>query len=110
MSSVSIIIPAYNAQRTTAHCLESIFAQTFRDFEVIVVDDGSTDDTRKILRDFSRKFTDNSSQFTVIEQENRGAQAARNRGWEECKMQNVKCKMVLFCDADVVLRKDCLEK
>ena len=107
---ISIIIPAYNAERTIKRCLESIFAPTFRDFQIVVVDDGSTDNTRKILQDFWRKFTDISSQFTVIEQENRGAQAARNRGWAECRMRNVACRMVLFCDADIVLRRDCLEK
>ncbi len=107
---ISIIIPAYNAERTIERCLASIFAQTYRDFEVVVVDDGSTDSTRKSLQNFSCMFIDNSSQFTVIEQENRGAQAARNRGWEECRMQNVECRMILFCDADIVLRADCLEK
>lgn len=107
---ISIIIPVYNSEKTVGRCLESIFAQTYRDFEVIVVDDGSTDRTKKIVEDFFSQFTDDSSRFTVIAQENRGAQASRNRGWKECKMQNVKCKMVLFCDADIVMKPDMLEK
>lgn len=102
---ISIIIPAYNAAQTIEKCLASIFAQTYQNFEVIVVDDGSTDDTRKILANFSRKST-------VICQENRGAPAARNRGWMTVLQSSGgrSSEYVLFCDADIVLRRDCLEK
>lgn len=136
---ISIIIPAYNAERTIGKCLGSIFAQTYRDYEVIVVDDGSTDGTAKIVLDklaqYSSSEASRSREVHLIKQENRGANAARNRGWQEVitrrhsersasEVKNPVYKStgsfanaqddrildyVLFCDADIVLRPDCLE-
>ncbi len=73
MSRVSVIVPAYNAAATIAGTVESVFAQTFRDFELIVVDDGSTDRTREILAGFGDRVR-------LIEQHNNGPAAARNAG------------------------------
>jgi len=107
---ISIVIPAHNAEKTIERCLESIFAQTYRDFEVIVVDDGSTDRTREIVDNFARRFDIGNSKLELIQQKNAGAQAARNRGFREIQCQISNIKYLLFCDADVVLREDCLEK
>jgi glycosyltransferase involved in cell wall biosynthesis len=76
---VSVIIPAFNAERHIAQTLESVLAQSYRRLEVIVVDDGSEDRTSDIARDFVRK----DSRLKVLYQPNRGVAAARNRAIAE---------------------------
>ena len=110
MSSISIIIPAYNAEKTIGRCLESIFAQTCRDFEVVVVNDGSTDKTAEIVESVTKRRAPSLSDVRIITQKNQGAQAARNRGYTEIVRGLTPHNYVLFCDADIVLRQDCLEK
>ncbi len=95
--AVSVIIPTYQHAREIGQCLDSVFAQTFRDFEVIVVNDGSTDRTLEVLKPYSDRIT-------LINQVNRGGNAARNRGFDASQGD-----FVLFCDADIVMRPDCLE-
>ena len=95
---VSIIIPCYNAEKTLEKTLESIFNQTYNNYEIIVVNDGSTDETSDILNVYKNKIK-------VINQENKGAAATRNRGFKESKGQ-----YLLFCDADVILKSSILEK
>ena len=73
MARVTVVIPAYNAEATIASTLESVFEQTFRDFEVICVDDGSTDRTKSIVRGFADRVR-------ILEQSNSGPSAARNLG------------------------------
>lgn len=97
-STISIIIPAYQHAHTLTACLESVFAQTVPPFEVIVVDDGSTDDTPRVLEMFLDRGV------RVIRQENRGGNAARNRGFNASSGV-----LVLFLDADIVMRNDMLE-
>ncbi|EJL91214.1 glycosyltransferase family A protein [Pantoea sp. GM01] len=86
----SLIIPVYNSQKTIQRTLLSVLKQTFSNYEVIVVNDGSSDSTPKILEEFSAY-----SQVTVIHQINAGVSAARNSG-----MQQAKGDYVLFLDAD----------
>lgn len=95
---VSIIIPCYNAEKTLEKTLESIFNQTYRNYEIIAVNDGSTDETLNILNNYKNKIT-------IINQENKGASAARNCGFKESKGQ-----YLLFCDADVILKPTIIEK
>lgn len=77
MPKVSIIIPCYNYGRFLMETLDSVWQQTFRDYEVIIVDDGSTDTyTREVLADIEKKFPD----VRIIRQENGGPAAARNMG------------------------------
>ncbi|MFN3301597.1 MAG: glycosyltransferase family 2 protein [Patescibacteria group bacterium] len=103
---ISIIIPTYQHGYTILKTLESIFNQTFQDFEVIIVNDGSTDNTKEVLSSYIAKLSKNDQErIKVINQERKGAAAARNRGFQESKGD-----FLFFCDADVVLRKDCLEK
>lgn len=73
---VSIIIPAYNAEKYIERCLNSVVAQTMPDFECIIVDDGSTDRTGEIADDYAR----NDSRFKVIHQPNGGVSVARQTG------------------------------
>jgi glycosyltransferase involved in cell wall biosynthesis len=70
---VSIIIPTYNRGWVLKEAVDSVLTQDFRDFELIIVDDGSTDDTPKLLDGYSQKAT-------IIRQKNAGVSAARNRG------------------------------
>jgi len=72
----SIVIPAYNAEATLAETLESVLAQAFRDFEVVVVDDGSTDATSAIVGG----FVENDSRIHLISKENGGIGSAYNAG------------------------------
>ena len=74
---VSVIIPVYNGARYLGEALESVFAQTYRPFEVIVVDDGSSDDSGKIAQSFS--------DVRYIHQANQGVAAARNNGIEAAR-------------------------
>ena len=90
MPQVTVIIPAYNAGRTITAALESVFAQTFRDFDVIVVDDGSTDDT-------AVRVTEWGERVTYIHRENGGPASARNEA-----VRHARSPLIAFLDADDV--------
>lgn len=96
--TISIVIPAFQHGKELPRCLDSIFRQTRRDLEVIVVNDGSTDDTLERLEPYAGRIR-------LISQENRGGNAARNRGAREASG-----RFILFCDADVIMRRDMLAK
>lgn len=100
MPLISIIIPVYNAQRYLHRCLQSIISQTYQNFEVILVNDGSTDDSYQVCQE----FTNNDKRITVITQTNSGASSARNRGIEIAKG-----KWITFVDADDYVEKNYLE-
>ena len=101
MPKISIVIPAYNEENTILDCLQSLLSQTEKSFEVIVVDDGSTDNTKKILQDIKFK------QFSllVVEGKHKGAGFARNKG---AKLS--KGKVLVFLDADMTFDKKFLKK
>jgi glycosyltransferase involved in cell wall biosynthesis len=85
---VSVIIPTYNRGWTLREAIDSVLAQEFADFELIVVDDGSTDHTREILDSYGQDII-------VLRQPNQGVSAARNRGIDESHAQ-----LVAFLDSD----------
>ena len=90
---VSVVIPVYNAEKTLSECLGSLQAQTFRDFEVVFVDDCSTDESPVIMRRF---LEESGLPGRIIRQEkNGGVAAARNRGLDESKGE-----YLCFLDAD----------
>lgn len=89
---VSILIPAYNAQRWIADSIESAIAQTWRKREIVVVDDGSTDRTAQIARQYA------SSTVSVVTQVNQGAAAARNKAFSLCQGDYIQ-----WLDADDLL-------
>lgn len=74
MVKVSVVIPVYNVEKYIAQTIESVLAQTYQDFEIIIVDDGSVDQTLAICQQF------NEPRLQIIQQKNRGASSARNRG------------------------------
>ena len=78
MPKVSIIIPIYNAEQTLIKCLDSILHQTFDDFEIIAINDGSTDNSQRILYDYA----DRDSRLIIINQPNGGVASARQAGIE----------------------------
>jgi glycosyltransferase involved in cell wall biosynthesis len=98
--SISVIIPAYNVAPYIAETLESVFAQTLTEFEVIVVNDGSPDGP-----DLERALAPYLKRVRYLQQENRGASAARNRGLREAHGE-----FVAFLDGDDLWMPDYLEK
>jgi glycosyltransferase involved in cell wall biosynthesis len=93
---VSVVIPAYNAERYLAAAIESVLAQTYAPVETIVVDDGSGDRTAEVAHGFTG--------VTVIEQENGGPSAARNRGFAASRGE-----LIAFHDSDDEMAPDKLE-
>lgn len=88
---ISVIIPAYNAEKYIEECLASLLKQTFKNFEVVIINDGSVDKTAEIADVFQRC----DKRFTLYSQENRGACATWNRG-----LELVKGKYITFIDND----------
>ena len=88
---ISLIIPSYNVEKYIGFCIDSILKQSLKDFEVIVVDDGSTDKTREIIKSYM-SFNDNIRLFT---QENSGQSVARNKGIAEATGS-----YIVFVDSD----------
>ena len=87
---ISVIVPTYNQSRYLARAIESVWAQDLNDVEIIVVDDGSTDDTEAILQELS-----NQGRLRYFRQENQGPAAARNRGIRESRGE-----LIAFLDSD----------
>lgn len=96
----SIIVPVYNVEQYLRQCVDSIIQQTFTDFEVILVDDGSTDSSGQICDEYERL----NSSIRVIHQKNRGPAGARNTGIEASSG-----KWILFFDSDDWIEHDTLE-
>ncbi len=101
---IYIIIPAYNSSRYLADCLNSVFAQTFKDFRVICVDDGSTDQTPLVLKDFATYH----SNLYVIRTENHGPSHARNVALNSIRASAG--DFVTFLDSDDLWASDYLEQ
>ena len=76
MSTISIIIPAYNCKKYISETIKSVLCQTYSDYECIIVDDGSTDGTDRVIA----KIVDGDNRFKIVQQENLGECAARNTG------------------------------
>lgn len=97
MAEISIIIPVYNASKYLHECLESICFQTFQDIEMICINDGSTDDSLEILKEFENR----DSRIVIINQKNQGVSAARNAGLEIATGKHIG-----FVDSDDTIAPD----
>ena len=97
---ISVIVPIYNAERYLRRCLDSIQAQTFRDFEVIMINDGSQDSSADIAREYTA-----DPRFKLYDQDNRGVGYVRNRGLEVAKGE-----YLAFVDSDDAVVPEHLEK
>ncbi len=99
---VSVVVPCYNQECFIRDCLRSILAQTFLDYEVIVVNDGSTDDSWSIISEFAAKYPDRIRGINI---ENSGVVVARNTAIEQARG-----KYVFPLDGDDLIHPECLEK
>ena len=79
MEKVSIVVPVYNREKEIAGCIKSLINQTLKELEIIVIDDGSTDNTSAVVESFS------DNRIKLIRTENRGQGLARNTGIEEAR-------------------------
>lgn len=98
---ISVIIPAYNASKTIKKAIKSVLAQTCTDFELIIVDDGSTDNTYTLCQ----KFSNTDERIRVVYQENKGSIQARFTGIKQAKGE-----YIFFLDADDWISPDALKK
>lgn len=98
--NISLILPIFNGYVFLHKCLKSVFFQTYPNIEIICVDDGSTDDSLKILQQYAQK----DSRIKILTQENQGAAAARNLG-----LSIAKGKYVIFLDSDDYFEPDLIE-
>jgi len=89
---VSIVTPTFNRSRFIPRLVKNVFSQTYQDFELVIVDDGSTDNTRELLEQYIREYP---SRIQYIFQTNQGAGMARNTG-----IKNAKGKYIAFLDSD----------
>ncbi len=101
MPKVSVIIPVYNVEQYLKRCLDSVVGQTLEDIEIICVNDGSTDGSLKILKEYAAK----DNRIKVINQENKGAGEARNRGIELAAGE-----FITFVDSDDYIADNCLKQ
>lgn len=97
---ISIIVPVYNVEKYLHRCLNSIIVQTFTNWECILVDDGSFDDSGNICEEYKVK----DSRFKVVHKKNGGVSSARNYG-----IKSAKGEWIYFSDSDDELYPDCLE-
>lgn len=100
-NTVSIIVPIYNTEEYLPRCLDSIMNQTYRDFELILVNDGSTDNSVEVCK----KYWKENSNVVLINKENGGLGSARNAG-----LDRAVGKYIFFVDSDDYIEPECLEK
>ncbi|NEQ81732.1 MAG: glycosyltransferase, partial [Moorea sp. SIO2I5] len=106
MDLVSVIIPTYNRAEMIEECISSVTAQTYRPIEIIVVDDGSTDNTKEILEEIKSKLSKSIEiELKILHVSNNGASSARNIG-----VKAAKGKWFQFLDSDDILLPKKLEK
>ena len=98
---ISVIIPIYNCEKYIKECLSSLIKQTFKNFEIICINDGSNDDTLKILKKFEAK----DERIIIFNQNNSGPGIARNIG-----MKKSKGEYLIFLDSDDIFKKTMLEE
>lgn len=97
---ISIIVPVYNVEKYISKCIDSVIAQTYKDYELILVDDGSTDNSGKICDEYALK----DSRIKVIHKKNEGVTATRDRGVKEAKGE-----FLFFIDGDDHITENALE-
>ena len=102
MYKVSVIVPVYNTEKYLKKCLDSLVHQTLKEIEIILINDGSTDNSQKIIDEYVLKYP---KLFKVFSQKNSGQAVARNLG-----IKNSKGEFIAFADSDDYLEIDAYEK
>jgi glycosyltransferase involved in cell wall biosynthesis len=102
---VSLIIPFYNAEEYMSRCLEGVLAQTYKNIQFILVDDGSTDASQKIVHEYEEKLDKRLTEFIFLKQVNGGAASAVNNA-----LKYVKGYYLSWADSDDVLRPENIKK
>ena len=100
MPKISVIVPVYNVEQYLPKCLDSIINQTFKDIEIICINDGSTDNSGKVLEEYAQK----DDRIKVLNQDNKGLSAARNNGISQAKGEYIS-----FVDSDDFIHPKFLE-
>lgn len=100
MAEISVIVPVYNSERYIKRCVDSILTQTFKDFELILLDDGSTDQSGRLCDDYAEQ----DSRIRVIHQKNQGQASTRNTG-----IRLSSAKWIAFVDADDMIHPQYFE-
>ncbi|MCQ2975603.1 MAG: glycosyltransferase family 2 protein [Bacteroidales bacterium] len=100
-----VILPCYNSERYLSKCLDSIFNQTFKDFLLVVVNDGSTDSTQIFLNSYINKHKN----IVLIDQSNQGSSSARNHGLEFVLSKSNEKDIITFIDSDDYIKEDYFE-
>lgn len=100
MQKISIIIPVYNSEEFLAECLDSILSQSYQEFEIILINDGSKDNSLKICE----KYSANDDRIKLFNTENSGVSAARNLG-----LKNAEGQLILFFDSDDIMPAETLK-
>lgn len=98
--NISIIVPVYKVEKYIKNCIDSLLSQTFHDFEILIIDDGSPDNSGRICDEFAKR----DFRIKVFHKENAGVSNARNLG-----LDNAKGKWVIFIDSDDYITNDFLE-
>lgn len=92
--AITVVVPSYNSASTIRQCLDSVFSQTFQDFEILIIDDGSTDQSAEMIEGIMRR-PECSGKLKLVKQANAGPSAARNKG-----IAMARGKFLAFLDAD----------
>lgn len=98
---VSVVVPIYNSERYIAECIESIIKQTYKNIEIILINDGSKDNSIKVCEKYSKEDT----RINIISKDNGGVSDARNVGIEKSRGD-----YIIFVDSDDILERDSIEK
>ena len=98
MKNISVIVPIYNSEKYISRCIDSILNQEYKDFELLLINDGSTDNTNNIINSY------NDGRIKIYNQENKGAGSARNLG-----LKYATGKYIVFVDSDDIIKSDYLK-
>ena len=101
MKKISVIIPCYNSQTTLNRCIDSVLRQTYKNFELIIVDDGSTDNTEQLIKEYCKK----DNRIVYLSKANGGTGSSRNLG-----LKHVTGDYIQFVDSDDDVKDDMFEK
>lgn len=101
MPEISVVIPVYNVEKYIRECLDSVVNQTFKDIEIICIDDGSSDSSLDILNEYATK----DNRIKILTQENKGPSYTRNRG-----IDTAQGKYLYFMDSDDYIERESLEE